>query len=256
MEHVIHVVVLVLPVEENLLLTVLLQIVADGHQEAGGAAGGITNDLVSLGLHQIHHHTDDMTGCAELAVDACGGDLGEQILVHIAPGVGGFELRHLLIDAIHGCDDLVQHQGCRHLEDGIAHVFGIGAFFITMQILDERKDPFLYGAVHLCCRKIVEYAPFELASVHSTVSGLYFFGKDALIGQAKHSCLFGAEIIGVVQVMDKHQISHLFNDVQRICQAAGPEDFPKAVDFTSQFTCYHIFTPSPSSMCRRYSVLR
>ena len=36
----------------------------------------------------------------------------------------------------------------------------VGAFLITMQILNEWKYPFLDGAVHFSCREITEYAPF------------------------------------------------------------------------------------------------
>ena len=45
-EHVIHVMILVLAVEEHLLLAVFLQVVADRHQEAGGAAGRVYQDVI------------------------------------------------------------------------------------------------------------------------------------------------------------------------------------------------------------------
>ena len=212
--------------------------------------------LVRLGLHHVHHHADDVPGRAELAVDACRGDLGEQVFVHIAPGVGSFELGHLVIDAVHGSDDLIQHQGRRDLEDGVTHVFGVGALFITVEFFYKREDPFLHGAVHLPGGEVMEYTPLELAAVNGTITNLHFFGKYALIGQAEHGRFLGSDVVGIVQVMDEHQIGHLFNDVKRIRNAACPEDLPKAVDFAFQFTCYHVFTPSPSSMCRRYSGLR
>ena len=254
-EHVVHIVVLVLAVEEDLLFAVFLEIIADRHEEAGGAAGRVADDIVGLRLHQLHHHADDVPGRAELAVDACRGDLREQILIHVAAGIGGLEGGHLLIDAIHGRDDLVQHQRRGDFENGVAHVFGVGAFLITVQVLDKGEDPLLHGAVHLCRREVVEHAPFELAAVDSTVPDLHLLGEDARIGQTQHGGLACAEVVGVIQIVNEHQIGHLLDHIQRIRQTARPENLPEAVDFASQFACNHVLTPFPNSTCKRYSVL-
>ena len=44
------------------------------------------------------------------------------------------------------------------------------------------------------------------------------------------------EVDGVV---DEHQICHLFDNVQRIGQTACPEDLPKAVNLTFNFSGNH-----------------
>ena len=85
----------------------------------------------------------------------------------------------------------------------------------------------------------MEHGPFELAALDLPVTDLYLPGKDALIGQTQHGALFCPQIIRIVQIPDKHQIGHLFNDFQRIGQAAGPENIPKAVYFVFQFAGYH-----------------
>ena len=46
MEHVIHIVVFVLPVKEDIFLSVLFQVFAGGHQEAGRTAGRIYQDVI------------------------------------------------------------------------------------------------------------------------------------------------------------------------------------------------------------------
>ena len=181
MKHMVHIVILVLPVKENFLLTVFLQVVADSHQEAGSTTRGITNDLICFGLHQIHHHANDMPGGAKLAVDTRCGNLGQKVFIYIAAGIRRFELGHLLVDAIHCCHDLIQHQWCRHFEDGITHVPGIGALLVTMKFFDEREHPFLHGAVHLSGRKVVKHTPLKLAAVNGTVTHLHLFGKNTLI---------------------------------------------------------------------------
>ena len=125
-----------------------------------------------------------------------------------------------------------------------------------MQVFDEGEDPLLDGAVHLPGGEVMEHAPLELTAVDTAVANLHVFGKDALKGQPEHGSLPGPGVVRVVQIMDEHQIGHLFDDIQRIGQTACPEDFPKAVNFTSQFTCHHSFIPSPSSIYRMCSGLR
>ena len=63
------------------------QVVIGLDQEAGGAAGRVADAVGRLGLQQLHHHADDVARGAELAVDAGGGELAEQVLVEVALGV-------------------------------------------------------------------------------------------------------------------------------------------------------------------------
>ena len=238
-EHVIHIMILVLPVKENFFLSVLFKIFAGCHQEAGSAAGRITDHFVRRRFHQIDHHTDDMSWRTELSVHSGCGKLGKQVLVNVATDIRRFHLCHLGVQSIHGSDDLIQHQRCRDFEDRVSHIFGISAVFIAMQIFYERKYPFLNHAVHFCCRKVMEDAPFQLVPGNRPVADLYLFRKNTLIWKTQHGGFLCAEIIRVIQIMDEHHIGHLFNDIQRIGKPAGPEYFPNAVDFVFQFACNH-----------------
>ena len=67
-EHMVHVMVFLLTVEEDFFFPVLLQILAGRHQEAAGAAGRVADHVVRLGGGELHHHADDVPGGAELAV--------------------------------------------------------------------------------------------------------------------------------------------------------------------------------------------
>ena len=166
----------------------------------------IADGLVRLGVHQLHHHADDMARGAELAVDACGGDFGQQVFIDVASGIRRLELGHLGINAVHGGDDLIQHQGRGDLEDGVAHVFGIGAFLVPVEILDKREDPFLHDGVHLPSREIMEDAPFELAALDFALSDLDLPGKNALEGETQHGGFLCPEVVRIVQVVNEHQI--------------------------------------------------
>ena len=67
------------------------------------------DDLICFGIHQFHHHFDDVPRRAELAVDAGCGNLGKQIFIHVSAGIRRFQLCHLFIDTVHSRDDLIQH---------------------------------------------------------------------------------------------------------------------------------------------------
>ena len=109
-----------------------------------------------------------------------------------------------------------------------------------MQILDEGENPLLHGGVHLPGGEIVEDAPLEPAAVHGALAELHLIREDALIRQAEHGRLLGAEIVRVVQIVDEHEIGHLLDHVQRVRETTGPEDLPEAVDFVFQFACNHV----------------
>ena len=85
----------------------------------------------------------------------------------------------------------------------------------------------------------MKHAPLQLAALNGSPAHLHFSGKHTFIRQTEHGRLPGPQVIRVIQIMDKHQIGHLFDDFQRIGQPAGPENFPQTVDSVFQFTCYH-----------------
>ena len=239
-EHIVHVVILVLAVEKDLLLAVFLKIVTHSNKKSRSAARRIADDLVSFRLHQVDHHADNVARSAELTVDTRSRNLGKQIFVNIAARICRLELGHLLVNAVHRSHDLVEHQRSRDLENRITHIFGIGAFLVSVQVFDERKDPFLHSGIHLRSRKIVKNAPLELTSVHSALADLNITCKNAFVSKPQHRSLFRTGVVGIIQIVNEHQISHLLNDIKRIRETARPENFPKRVDFVFKFACDHV----------------
>ena len=157
MEHVVHVVVLLHPVVEDLLFAVLLQVLPRRHQEAAGTAGRVADHIIRPGGHHVHHHADDVPGGAELAVNPGGGDFGQEVFVDVAPDIGVVDLLRLGVDLVHGGDDLVQHQRRGDLENGVPHVLGVGAVLVGVEVLDEGEHPLLHDGIHLSGGKIVEH---------------------------------------------------------------------------------------------------
>ena len=243
MEHVVEEVVLLPPVEEDGLLLILLQILPRRHQEAGGAAGRVADHLLRAGVHELHHHADDVAGGAELAVDAGGGDLGEDVFVHVALGVGVVHLLHEGVDAVHAVHDLGEHEGRGDLEDGVVHILGVGAVLVPVEVFDEGEYPLLDHGIHLARREVVEGAPLELLAGDRALADLHLVGKNALIAEAQHGRLLGAQVVGVVQVADEHEVGHLLYHIQRIRDSARPEDVPQGVHFVLQFAGDHTHIP-------------
>ena len=89
-EHVVHIMVFVFPVEQDFFLFVFFQIFAGCYQEPGCAAGRIADDLFRFRVHQFYHHFDDMPWGSELSVDSGSCQFGQEILIHISPGIGFF----------------------------------------------------------------------------------------------------------------------------------------------------------------------
>ena len=83
-EHMVHVVVFLLSVEEDFFLAMFFQIFTRRNKETGGAASRVADHIISFRIHQFHHHANDMTRGTELTVPAGLADLAEQILICIA----------------------------------------------------------------------------------------------------------------------------------------------------------------------------
>ena len=55
------------------VLVVGAEVLRTGHQKARRAAGGVADEVVGRGLHQLHYHVTDVLGRAELTVPPCRG---------------------------------------------------------------------------------------------------------------------------------------------------------------------------------------
>ena len=203
-EHVIHVMIFFLAVKENFFLAVFFQVLARCDEEAGRAAGGVADDLVRLGVHQLDHHFDNMARRAELTVQAGLRDFGQQIFVGVAAHIHRLRLIHQAVNFVQRVHHFGQQQRRGQLENGVVHVFGVGAVLVTVQIFDEREHPFLHGGVHFLRRKVVEHAPLELLTVDGALAELHFVRENALVRQPQHGSFLGAQVVGIVQVVNKH----------------------------------------------------
>ena len=180
-----------------------------------------------------------MPGRAELAVHPGGGDFGQKELIHVSPHVAVPELGHLGVDLVQGGDNLVQHQRCGDFEDGVVHVLGVGAALVPVEVLDEGEHLLLHHGVHLPGGEVVEYRPLELIARDSPLPNLDLLPEHTFVGQAQHGALLGAQIVCLIQIVDEHQVGHLLHHVQRVGNAARPEDLPEGVDLVFQFACNH-----------------
>lgn len=98
--------------------------------------------------------------------------------------------------------------------------------FIIMKIFYKRKYPFLHDHIHSVCRKIMEYGPFQLTSVNCSLTYFYFSGKNTLKWQAKHCTFSCTHIIGIIQIMNKHQVCNLFDYFQWIDKSSCRKYIP------------------------------
>lgn len=164
-----------------------------------------------------------------------------RIFVSIAAHVRRLRSAHQTVNFVQRVHDLGEQQRRRQLENGIVHVLGIGAVFIAVQILDEGEYRFLHNGIHLRGREVVEHAPLELAAIHGALTDLYLIGEDALIRQTQHGRLLCPAVVGIVKIVDEHQIGDLLDHIQRVDKAARRENVPKTVDFGFQLTGDHFF---------------
>ena len=101
-------------------------------EEAGGAAGRVADDVLRGGGGHVHHQPDDVARRAELPVLPGGGDLAEHVLVEVALGVA---VGH--VDVVELVDDVGQHAGRGHHEEGVLHVMGVGRSLVQRGLSDR-----------------------------------------------------------------------------------------------------------------------
>ena len=90
-----------------------------------------------------------MPGGAELAVLACGGDLGEHVFVNVAFGVAVFHW-----DCVEAVDCFLEEGRCGDGEPGISHVLRVGGVF--GHFVEEREDVFVDHFVHFGWGEVLE----------------------------------------------------------------------------------------------------
>ena len=109
-KHVVHVVVLLLAVEENFFLAVLLQVFARRDQEARSTAGRVADHVIGFRVHQLHHHADNVAWGTELAVATGLADFAEQIFVGVAAHIHRLRFAHQAVDLVQRIHHLGEQQ--------------------------------------------------------------------------------------------------------------------------------------------------
>ena len=121
-------------------------------------------DLVLTGLHQFHHHTDDMARGAELAVVARCGHLPQHILIHIAHRIAVVHIK--LIHAFHYLDE---GSGIGDKERGVLHEAAVCAFPALVEVLDEDEGILADGLEHPLRLEVHKVVPTKIGIGHITI---------------------------------------------------------------------------------------
>ena len=205
-----------------------------GDEEPGRAAGGVADDVLGCGVGHLDHELDDVPRRAELPVLPGGGDLAEHVLVQIALGVA---VGH--VDGVELIDHVGEHTRRGHHEQGILHMMrvGAGAFGVVVAIgaegFDEGEDLRLHRLKHLLRRSLLEPRPAE---------GILPFLEDRVFDRLAGAGGLGfLQRLDFVEPFDEEQVGELFDDRQRVGDAARPHGVPDAIDFGFEFAGDHWF---------------
>ena len=87
MEHVIHIMFLILSVKKNFLFFSISQVFTCGNQKTRRTARRITDDFICLRIHHFHHHSNNVPRCTKLTIYTCRSKFRKQVFIYIAPGV-------------------------------------------------------------------------------------------------------------------------------------------------------------------------
>ena len=211
---------------------VLHQVLRRGNEEARRAAGRIADHVLGRRGGHVHHQTDDVTRRAELTVLSGGGNLSEHVLVEVALGVA---VGH--VDAVELVDDVGQHTGRGHHEEGIPHMVAVcrAPIAVSLPLLPERLDkgehPVSHRLEQLLGGGVLETRPAELVLLG---------GEDRILdGLAGAGSLGFFERVQLVESLDEEQVGELLDDRERIRDAARPHRVPDAVDLGFECACYH-----------------
>ena len=225
-EHSGSIMLLVLGAHQ-LALIMLGDILGSGGDKAGRTHSGVADGILQSGLHQFHHHLDDMARGAELAIGAGLGDLRKQVLIYIA-----HDVLVVQIQAVQSVNHAHQHTGSGDKEQRILHILGKGSILTCIQLVfDKRKNLFVHIAEHRLRLVMTEIMPpaILMLRIKSRIYNRHI--KGSRIG-------FLAQLV-IVQNFDEHQVCNLLDNRQGVGHTGRPENIPNAVDFILQFASNH-----------------
>jgi len=100
MEHMIHVVIFFLLIIENFFFFLFFQILTSHYQKSRCSTCRVTDDLVTGRIHQLYHHTNNMSWCPELSIPPGLCNLGKKILIDISSHISRLNFIHHRINLI------------------------------------------------------------------------------------------------------------------------------------------------------------
>src|SRR5690606_31991033 len=164
------------------------------------------------------------------AIDACGSELAEQVLVEIALGVAAVERKIL-----HGIDRLHQQRRLLDHQLGVFHERG-ELTSIARRALGQSAEVWENLVPHM---REHQLRPIVAPALPTAI--LLVSEKASRKGTAAEACtLLVAPLVHVEQTA-VHEEGDLLDDGERIGNAAGPEVGPEGVDTTLEFACDHTF---------------
>ena len=169
---------------------------------------------------------------AELPVLPGARDLAEHVLVDVALGIATFQR-----DCVEQVDHLGQERRRGDGEPGVPHVLAIGGTLAT-EGSEEGEDVVVHHLVHVAGRHVLEEGPAEV--LVRKALWVLAFGEDLPLHRlAKAAGLVLFEDLKVIQAPDEEEIGDLFDHLQRVGDAAGPEGVPDLVYLRSYGACEH-----------------
>ena len=188
-----------------------------GDEKADGAARGIADALARLRIHERDDEADDVAGAAELAIRAGGGELAEEILIHVALEVVAVVRGQ--IHRVNALDDGAERGAVVDFQRGAAkeEPAGVGEAGEFMQALDGVAD----GVEKIVAGERDEVAPREARP---------FAGEDARVFFVEA----GEDFVLLREQAEEEQIRTLLDGIHRVVHAARVEDVHELVHLLAQ----------------------
>ena len=191
---------------------VFLDIFRSLYDKACGAHCRVANLPVHLGLHQLHHHTNDVARRAELAIVAGSGHLAQDVLVDIPHCITVCHIK--VLDTFHNFYEgtgILNHEDCR------LHKAAVGGLFPFTESLDEDENVVTDDREHPGRLLVTEVLPAKDALrdvlVRLGIVPETFLLEDEVVGFDAQGLGVGLFLIlSVVQHFHEEKIGHLLKD--------------------------------------------
>ncbi len=160
------------------------------------------------------------------------GELAQHVLIHVALGVA--VVHGNVVDQVHYFG---QQRRRGDGEAGVAHVMRIGRAIRRVYAGMGRHAREIRSYI---CRGIGVLKSLPAVLLVGAALAVFAFGEDAPLQRfAEPRSLALLKLLQFVQAPEKKQIGDLFNDLNRVGDAARPEGVPDAVDLVANFSGKH-----------------